>query len=324
MKACHVFYLSEKKKVFNAKSKLRNEIGKVAYFQHDFYARQDPKLQNVLMEHGCAGIGLFWCLIEQLNEQGGVLSLDSIKGIAYSLHIEEDVVRSVITDFGLFKTDDKNFWSESANARKQRRDEVSDKRKKAANKRWGNDASSMQVHNIEDANAMQMQCTNDANAMQSYAIKNKIKNKKEYISSNEDNILKNNIYSTNVESSTSVDSSVEKSEEKPKKVIDYSRILNAWKKVCVMLPQPRSLSTDDQRKIRIRFHEMKTGEDDEAVYVRIEEIFKKIAASDFCKKGKWCTFRWVFANSNNWRKVEDGNYDNRDNDEENINDLWQQ
>lgn len=298
-------------------------MGKVAYFQHDFYARQDPKLQNVLMEHGCAGIGLFWCLIEQLNEQGGVLSLDSIKGIAYSLHIDEDVVRSVITDFGLFKTDDKNFWSESSNARKQRRDEVSDKRKMAANKRWESNANAMQ----NDASAMQMDNTSDANAMQSYAIKNKIKNKikKEYISSNDDNILKNNIiYSTNVESSTSVDSCVEKSEEEPKKVIDYSRILNAWKKVCVMLPQPRSLSTDDQRKIRIRFHEMKTGEDDEAVYARIEEIFKKIAASDFCKKGRWCTFRWVFANSNNWRKVEEGNYDNRNDNEENINDLWQQ
>ena len=40
------------------------------YFQHDYNARTDPKLQDVLIEHGAAGLGVFWCVVEQLYEQG--------------------------------------------------------------------------------------------------------------------------------------------------------------------------------------------------------------------------------------------------------------
>ena len=41
------------------------------YFQHDYNARNDPKLQDVLIELGVEGIGIYWCIIEQLYEQGG-------------------------------------------------------------------------------------------------------------------------------------------------------------------------------------------------------------------------------------------------------------
>lgn len=52
----------------------------IFYFQHDYNARNNPKLQNVLMEHGCAGIGVFWCIVEQLHEQDGILpSFDHLK-----------------------------------------------------------------------------------------------------------------------------------------------------------------------------------------------------------------------------------------------------
>ena len=71
-------------------------------------------------------------------------------------------------------------------------------------------------------------------------------------------------------------------------------------------------------------YEMVAGNDPETAYQRIEAIFKKIGVSDFCKSGKWCSFRWVFKNATNWRKVEDGNYDNNPADTgEKVNDIWQ-
>lgn len=265
------------------------------YFQHDFNARNDPKLQNVLMEHGCAGIGVFWCIVEQLHEQDGILPLAGIKGIAFALHVDVKVVESIIRDFDLFQADDENFWSESVNKRLQKRVEIKDKRKKAAQHRWAEKCKS-------NANAMHMQ--------------SKEKERKENISSDEDN----NIISSNEDSSTFVDPA---SQEK-KFVIDYSRIMALWKENCPGFPQPRTLADDDKAKVRQRFNEMSSGDDPETAYQRIEAIFKKIGISDFCKSGKWCSFRWVFKNATNWRKVEDGNYDNNPADSgDKVNDIWQ-
>ena len=265
------------------------------YFQHDFNARNDPKLQNVLMEHGCAGIGVFWCIVEQLHEQDGILPLAGINGIAFALHVDVKVVESIIRDFDLFQADNENFWSQSVNKRLQKRVEIKDKRKKAAQHRWAEKCKS-------NANAMHMQ--------------SKEKERKENISSNEDN----NISSSNEDSSTSVDPA---SQEK-KIVIDYSRIMALWKENCPGFPQPRTLADDDKSKVRQRFNEMSSGDDPETAYQRIEAIFKKIGNSDFCKSGKWCSFRWVFKNATNWRKVEDGNYDNNPADSgEKVNDIWQ-
>lgn len=127
------------------------------YFQHDYNARNDPKLQEVLIEHGAMGLGVFWCIIEQLYEQGGQLSLRSCKSIAFALHVDYNVVESIVQDFDLFKTDGTSFWSNSVIARLDRRKEVSERRRKAAESRWKSRATMQEQCNI-DANAMQEQC----------------------------------------------------------------------------------------------------------------------------------------------------------------------
>lgn len=147
-----------------------------------------------------------------------------------------------------------------------------------------------------------------------------------------DNVNDNdNDLSSNEDSSTCVDVS----EQEKKLFIDYSRVMALWKEHCPGFPQPRTLADDDKAKIRQRFNEMVAGDDPETVYQRIGQIFTKIGASDFCKAGKWCSFRWVFKNTTNWRKVEDGNYDNTPDSAKNVatnkrggsptnnvNDLW--
>ena len=142
------------------------------YFAHDYNARNDPKLQNVLFDLGVEGIGVFWCIIEQLYEQGGKLPLHYCKSIAFALHVDFKCVERLVNDYGLFKNDGENMWSESVLNRLNRRSEVSEKRKLAALARWRQGienqsqtqapASCRQV--ISNASEMQMQSNSNANA----------------------------------------------------------------------------------------------------------------------------------------------------------------
>ena len=145
------------------------------YFPHDYNARNDPKLQNVLIDLGVEGIGVFWCIIEQLYEQGGTLPISSSKSIAFALHVDSEVVDKVVNNYGLFKHDDENMWSDSVFNRLNRRKNISDKRKIAALSRWQQGIENQPHTNnqslnnpfIDDANASK----NDANAMQMHDIK---------------------------------------------------------------------------------------------------------------------------------------------------------
>ena len=136
------------------------------YFPHDYGARNDPKLQEVLVEHGAAGIGAFWCIIEQLYEQGGAMPLKSCKSIAFALHLDCTMIESIIKDYGLFENDGEKFWSNSVNARINKRTAIVEKRKAAAASRWRTTAN------------QQVQCKDDANAMQTDAKEKKRKENK--------------------------------------------------------------------------------------------------------------------------------------------------
>ena len=280
------------------------------YFQHDYNARNDPKLQDVLIELGVEGIGIYWCIIEQLYEQGGTLPLRYCKSIAFALHVDYKTVERLVNNYGLFANDGENMWSDSVLRRLDKRKDISDKRKQAAIARWRQSIDNQRQLSIQgggneksaDANALHLQSASTAFAA------HKEKKRKE------------NIISTNVDTSTCVDTL----EQKREFSIDYSRLLALWNEQCPSFPQPRSLADEDKRKIRQRFGEMMTAKDPETAYQRIKAIFQTVNASDFCKKGKWCTFRWIFTNATNWRKVEDGNYIDRPggNNNKRANEEW--
>ena len=148
------------------------------YFQHDYNARRDPKLQDVLCDLGVAGVGIYWCLVEELYEQGGKLPLSYCKHIAYSLRTELSLIESIINDFDLFESDDTHFWSPSALNRLQLRNELSVKRTSAANARWktsDKDTNAMQVQCKSNASATQSENNVNASAMQNTIIKEKKK-----------------------------------------------------------------------------------------------------------------------------------------------------
>lgn len=150
---------------------------KTYYFQHDYNARNDPKLQALMIKYGLAGIGAFWCIVEMLYEQDGTLPITSISSIAYTLHVDEEMLKNIVCKMDLFECNKKFFWSRSVRRRLGIINEISDIRRKAAEKRWKSNKKN-------DANAMQMQCksnaneqNNDAKAMQIECKSNAIKGK---------------------------------------------------------------------------------------------------------------------------------------------------
>lgn len=117
------------------------------YFPHDYHARNDLKMSSLTMQQ----VGIYWCLVEMLYEEGGYISLSLCQGIANALRVQCEDVMGVIHTNGLFKTDDERFWSESVLRRLQVRDEKSVNARKLANKRWGGDAKALPTHSQGNA-----------------------------------------------------------------------------------------------------------------------------------------------------------------------------
>ncbi len=140
------------------------------YFPHDYNARSDPKLRNVLMKHKANGIGIYWCIIEMLYEQNGYIKLSDIEVIAFELHEECDRIKSVLQDFDLFRFKDDKFYSDSVLRRLKARKNKSEKNRQNAITRWN------KTHSI------------DASAMQSHSERNAIKGKERKGNKSKENI----------------------------------------------------------------------------------------------------------------------------------------
>jgi len=124
------------------------------YFSHDYTTRTDEKIKRLLRKWGMLGYGVFWAIVEDLYNNANALHTD-YDGIAYDLHTDSDLIKSVINDFDLFIIEGDEFGSKSVERRLIDRNEKSEKARQSAFKRWNKSES--------DANAMQPQ--SDSNAI---------------------------------------------------------------------------------------------------------------------------------------------------------------
>lgn len=287
---------------------------KTYYFQHDYNARNDPKLQAVMIKYGLAGIGAFWCIVEMLYEQDGTLPITSISSIAYTLHADEEMLKNIVCKMDLFECNKKFFWSRSVRKRLGIINEISDIRRKAAEKRWKSSKKS-------DANAMQMQCksdanaqNNDANAMQTECKSNAIKGndikedkiKEDY--KEEGSSLRSEPLSTGaVDVSVKVENYRSEEERKNR---EYCMAIASFFNQSVQgkqIPQIKKLPKDRMSSILARRKDF--GEE------AIKEVIIKAASSRFLNgdndRGFFATFTWIFK-PRNFQKIYEGNYDNRE------------
>lgn len=272
------------------------------YFPHDLSARTDPKLQEVIMAHGMAGIGVYWCVIELMYEQGGELPLNRIKGIAFNLHVDTEMVESIIQDFDLFDVSEDTFTSSSLKTRLKNISDRSEKAKASAKARWKkgddkaspkeckDDANAMRTHEEDDANAMRTQCERNANK-----------------------IKENKIYSISSDKSSDILTLPSKEERdyiSNKGRHFFSEIKELWNTTCISYQKILAISEARKNKIKIRIAEM--GGEEKAIPI-LAELFQKMQASKFLKgdnpRGWKATFDWLFMNDKNWVKVYEGNYD---------------
>lgn len=137
------------------------------YFPHDIDAVTDPKLQNILREKGLEGIGAYWCIIERLYRQDGVLQESDLASIAWSLHLpNEDLLTSIVRDYGLFTVNGRTLTITSKRVTETItfQKEATEKRVNAGRKGGKAKAMLQQSQSNATTDAKQMPSENDGNA----------------------------------------------------------------------------------------------------------------------------------------------------------------
>jgi uncharacterized phage protein (TIGR02220 family) len=107
------------------------------YFSHDYNARNDEKIKELIFEHGMEGYGIYWSIIEELYLNANVLHL-KYERIGFELRSDLNRIKSIINDYDLFVFSGENFGSLSVQKRLEEREEKSKKATASVNKRWLN------------------------------------------------------------------------------------------------------------------------------------------------------------------------------------------
>lgn len=82
------------------------------------------------------GLGIYWCILEMLYEEGGYLNNSEIERIAFELRTEYDRITTVLQDFELFNFGDTFFFSDGILERLNDRCNKSENARKNVQKRW--------------------------------------------------------------------------------------------------------------------------------------------------------------------------------------------
>jgi uncharacterized protein YdaU (DUF1376 family) len=156
------------------------------YFSHDYDAREDEKIQNLIFKYGMEGYGIYWSIIEMLYKNDGYMQTH-YERIAYVLHTDIKKIENIIKDFGLFEINENAFNSNSVLHRLKIRSGKTFSAKKAAKARWDKAKAN-------NANAMQTQCKRNAKKKRKVNKENKIKEESSHLfeyDKNYDGFLKN-------------------------------------------------------------------------------------------------------------------------------------
>lgn len=124
------------------------------YFSHDYNARGDRKMMALRKKEGMNGVGIYWCVIEMLYEEGGYMLLTEYENIGFELRVKPEIVRRIVCNYELFQVDGEKFWSESLLQRLEDRNTKSGKAKESALEGW--------KRRKGDANALRTHCDGNA------------------------------------------------------------------------------------------------------------------------------------------------------------------
>ena len=81
------------------------------YFKHDINASEDDKICDLLATRGYEMLGYYWRFVEYLYSRGGKVASSKVTSVAWSLHMEVEKLKLLISDFNLFVDDGENVYS---------------------------------------------------------------------------------------------------------------------------------------------------------------------------------------------------------------------
>ena len=113
-------------------------MNKSYYFSHDYAASNDVKILFLRQQLGMEGYGIYWFLVENLAQAGGLLPMNITPVLAMQMQTNEVKVKAVIEEFNLFTIAENGFFSKRLNDHLELRKKLSDKGKIGAALRWKN------------------------------------------------------------------------------------------------------------------------------------------------------------------------------------------
>lgn len=160
------------------------------YFSHDCNSRLDFKVQKLIQKFGMTGYGIFWSIVEDLYINENRIPLD-FETISYHLRVDENIVKSIVLDFGLFIIESDFFYSISVQKRLDKISEISKKNKDNIKKRWDKVNDNQEDNTTVLPNEYdRIEDKNFGNTIKEKESKeNKRKEKKENINENEKNMF---------------------------------------------------------------------------------------------------------------------------------------
>lgn len=127
---------------------------KILSFSHDSNARNDERLLEVRRKHGMEGYGVYWALLEMLRSATDYTLPTDYESIAWELRVEDDVIRRIVEDYGLYLVDKGSFKSielckemdvvEASRARKSMAG------KRGMQSRWHKEANEIDIEKADD------------------------------------------------------------------------------------------------------------------------------------------------------------------------------
>lgn len=118
------------------------------YFQHDYNARNDDKILEIRAEFGLAGYGLFWCIIETMNEnEDGTIKPSLIAGLSLGYGCTKEQLLSML-EFCvkitiLYKYENGSYYSNRVIKHKSFRQTLAENGRAGALKKWENTRQAM-------------------------------------------------------------------------------------------------------------------------------------------------------------------------------------
>lgn len=305
------------------------------WFRHDVNLCRQPEVIRMMMKYSWQGYGIYMGLLEHLYQEGTnnkkMCRLD-VDVLAYMLRADAEIISNIISNFNLFVVDGEYFYSElitqNAGEREQSTKARAEAGKNGAKKRWSRQTDSTETQ-LDNSNVIANEKQTDIKpiANDSKAIANDSKpiamqwqtdskpiandSTIQYNTIQDNRLSNDNLVGKNSDNSESCEKlSLENSEEEnelAKKDVSVKTAIETYNRLCPSLPKAISCTANRRRKILSRLAEMDG-------LGKFAEICQLVNSSAFLRgdSGQWrASLDWLIENSDNWRRVAEGNYSDK-------------